>query len=121
MSSNNAWSGANNPSLVKSTRGILGSTGLLGTPISSASRIISRLLKGVPPQYVASYFAKYQPQLGSRFSGMSCIGVPSIAVPGALPQISKATWRTAFGVVLSIVSTLGRLVGTGNGPVGSRM
>src|SRR5947209_9277207 len=113
MSANNGWSGANNPSFLKPTSGMAGSG--LGTPLSSSSRISNRFRTGLPPQYSASYFAKYQPQLGTRFSGM-CIDVPSF-----WPQSSKATCRTAFGVLLSIVSTLGRPVGTGNGPRGRSM
>src|SRR3954462_1154891 len=83
MSGNNGWSGLNSPSFLKSIKGI--TSLLLGFPLSSASRIISRTLKGAPPQYLASYLAKYQPQLGSRKFGSSMLA------PGLLPQISKAT------------------------------
>src|SRR3970040_907322 len=38
-----------------------------------------------------------------------------------VPQISKATLRTTFGGVLSMVSMLGSAAGTGNGPAGSGM
>src|SRR6185295_7837587 len=113
MSANNGWSGANNPSFLKPTSGMFGLG--LGTPLSSSSRIIGRFINGLPPQYCASYFAKYQPQLGSRFPGISS------DVPSFWPQFSKATCRTACGVVLSIVFTLGRPAGTGNGPLGRSM
>src|SRR4051812_575874 len=113
MSENNGWSGVNSPSFLKLTSGMLGS--LFGTPVSSASRIISKFMNGAPPQKLASYLAKYQPQLGNRFCGISS------CVPIASPQISKATRRSAFGVVLSIVSTVGSPDGTGSGPVGSGM
>src|SRR5918993_514066 len=111
MSANNGWSGLNNPSFWKSTSGIFLSS--LGFPLSSSSRISCRLLNGAPPQYSASYLAKYQPQLGSRKPGSSRI------VPALLPQISKATLRTASGFFSSIVAALGRPFGTGNGPAGS--
>src|SRR3954468_2184065 len=111
MSGNNGWSGLNSPSFLKSINGI--TSLLLGFPLSSASRTISRTLKGAPPQYLASYLAKYQPQLGSRKFGSPML------VPGLLPQISKATLRTAAGVFVSIVATLGRPWGTGKGPAGS--
>src|SRR3954468_11343391 len=113
MSGNSGWSGVNSPSFLKSTRGMFGS--LLGTPVSSASRIISKFRNGVPPQKLWSYLAKYQPQLGSRAAGDS-IGAPIFS-----PQISKATCRSAFGVVVSILSTVGSPDGTGDGPVGSCM
>src|SRR6516225_3122572 len=108
MSGNNGSLRSNNPSFLKLTRGIAGL--LLGCPISSAFRIISRLYNGAPPQYVASYFAKYQPQLGN------CSGGPWTA--GLSPQISKTTLRTASGVLLSIVPMLGRPFGVGKGSAG---
>src|SRR4051794_39218257 len=112
---NNGRSASNNPSFSNDTRGIFGSKGSLGTPLSSSSRKSNKLPRGRPPQYLSSYLAKYQPQLGSRFPDISKL------VFAARPQSSKATVRTASGVLLSIVSTLGRLFGTGNGPVGSAM
>src|SRR4051812_9350793 len=112
---NNGSSAVNNPSFSNATRGMLGSKGSLGTPLSSSSRMSSKLLKGRPPQNLSSYLAKYQPQLGSRFSNLSRL------VIDARPQISKATVRFASGILLSIVSTLGSFCGTGNGPAGSAM
>src|SRR5437667_8352296 len=96
MSGNNGWFASNNPSFLKLTRGIFGL--LLGCPTSSASRIIRRSRNGAPPQYAASYFAKYQPQLGNDTKSLKSL---------TPPQFSKTTLRTASGVVLSIVSMLG--------------
>ena len=62
-----------------------------GSPLSSSSRIISRSMKGLPPQRSA-YFSKYQPQLGSWLRARAMI------VPSFLPQSSKATWRIASGL-----------------------
>src|SRR4029434_2208951 len=112
MSSNNGWLGLNKPSFLKSISGIFLSS--FGFPLSSSSRNINKVLNGAPPQYLASYLVKYQPQLGSRKRGY-CIMVPSM-----LEQISKATWRRASGVP-SILATLGSPLGTGSGPVGSAM
>src|ERR1700731_830999 len=113
MLSNNGRCGLNNPSFLKFTSGICGS--FPGTPLSSSSRIKGRVRKGLPPQNFLSYSAKYQPQLGSRFLGIAICVIP------ALPHISKATFRVAFGIVLSIVPTLGRPAGTGNEPAGNCM
>src|ERR1700746_1961617 len=107
MSGNNGWVAANNPSFLKLTRGIFGL--LLGCPTSSASRIIRRSRNGAPPQYAASYFAKYQPQLGNDTKSLKSLPPP---------QSSKATFRTASGVLLSMVSMLGRPFGLGNGSAG---
>src|SRR5215472_3785104 len=111
MSGNKGLVGSNNPSFLNLIRG----TTLLpvGTPTSSASRIISRAPNGAPPQYVALYFRKYHPQLGNRFSGVMK-GLTS-------EQISNATLRTASGFLLSIVAMLGRPFGVGNGPSGRSM
>src|ERR1700722_15864335 len=100
MSGNNGWDGSNNPSFWKLISGMAGLP--LGSPVSLASRIIKRVVNGVPPQYVASYFAKYQGQLG-MFTGMflkspMTAGGPTPfgglgAVPVTPPQSSKTILR----------------------------
>src|SRR5947208_15634819 len=107
MSGNNGWVASNNPCFLKLIR-IFGSLGL-GCPTSSASRIIRRSRNGAPPQYAASYFAKYQRQLGND---TFCL---KSRTP---PQFSKTTLRTASGVLLRIVSILGSPFGVGNGSAG---
>jgi hypothetical protein len=72
---------------------------------------MASVVKFVPPQKFASYRSKYQPQVGNREEN-GCM-------KALCPQISKATLRTTFGGVLSMVSMLGIPVGTGNGPAGS--
>src|ERR1700731_146189 len=110
MSGNNGWGGADNPSFLKLMKGI--SCLPVGSPTSSASRIIRRSRNLAPPQYASSYFAKYQPQLGND---TFCLKA------GTPPQFSKATLRTASGVLLSIVSMLGRPFGVGRGSGGKSM
>src|ERR1019366_686506 len=87
--------------------------GLLGTPVSSASRIILRLLNGIPPQYLVSYLAAYHPHDGSRALGW--------VIPAFSPHSSKAISRIAFGEVVVIVAILGSPVGGGRSSMGSGM
>src|SRR5205085_2967849 len=96
MSGNNGWVGSNNPSFLKST--------------SSASRIIRRLTNGAPPQYAASYSAKYRLQLGNDTFCWKA---------GTPPQFSKMTLRLVYSFVSSsIVFMLGRPFGAGRGSGG---
>src|ERR1700722_16681437 len=104
MSGNNGWVGSNKPSFLKLISGMFGLKGTLGSPTSSASRIIWRRGNGVPPQYVASYLSEYQPQLGKVAAGLNT---------GTPPQSSKTMLRTLSGVLVSIVSILGRPLGVG--------
>src|ERR1700691_5508723 len=48
--------------------GVVRQTGLT-SPVSSASRNRLRLRNGKPPQEAASYWLKYQPQVGRRWAG----------------------------------------------------
>jgi hypothetical protein len=66
----------------------------------------------------SEYFSKYQPRFRNCKAGRN---VGSCEVPGKAPQISKATLRTASGVLLSIVAMLGRTCGAGNGSAGRFM
>src|SRR5262249_17525368 len=93
----------------------------------SASRIIKRLWNGVPPQYIASYLAKYHGQLGmftfwflkSPMISGGGAGLGANAVTP--PQSSKTMFRTLSGVLLSMVAILGRPFGVGKGLAGKFM
>src|SRR4029077_10185755 len=103
MSGNKGWVASNNPSFLKLTR--CAHPAAVHVPISSASRIIKRVVNGVPPQYIALYFAKYQSQLGKFkrvLKGPNCDGGPVLppnCAPATPPQSSKTMLRTLSGTL----------------------
>src|SRR5208282_4414123 len=111
--------GSNKPPFAKLIRGMFTHAGESGavrqtgltSPVSSASRNRLRLRNCRPPQYAASYWLKYQPQVGRRWA-------PSPMFACA-PHRSKSMLRTKLGVVLTIVLMLGNPLGGGSDPEGN--